>query len=98
MFENFVMLELWRGKKTGGSLQFYRTADGTEVDFVMNQLHDRLAVECKYKRLGKPTSNIALNNFCEKEGIQKRYLANQNLNYVYKGVSFIQGFLIRKIF
>lgn len=98
LFENFVMLELWRGKKAAGSLQFFRTADGSEVDFVINQLNDRLALECKFKRLEKPIGNVALNNFCDQEGIQKRYLVNRNLNDKNKGVKYIQGFLVDKIF
>ncbi len=48
LFENHVMLELWRNRNTAGTLQFYRTTDGTEVDFVLNQLNDVIALECKY--------------------------------------------------
>jgi hypothetical protein len=97
IFENFVMLELWRSKKPGGSLQFYRTSDGTEVDFVLNQLKDILAIECKYKNLEKPVSIASLNNFCQAESIGKKFIVNRNLNVTHNNTKLIQGFLADRI-
>ena len=97
LFENYVMLELWRNKKAAGTLQFYRTTDGTEVDFVLNQLNDVIALECKYRTLSKPISMAGLNNFCETESITRKYIVNRNLNIFYKETKFIQGFLINSV-
>ncbi len=97
IFENFVMLELWRNKKAGGSLHFFRTTDGTEIDFILNQLTESLAVECKYKNLVKPLSIASLNNFCQAESIDKKFIVNRNLNFSYKDAKLIQGFLVAKI-
>lgn len=97
IFENFVMLELWRNKKAGGTLQFYRTTDGTEIDFVLNQLKDVYAIECKYKNLKKPLSIAGLNNFCLTESIANKYIVNRNLNTTFNSTKLIQGFLVNRI-
>ncbi|MEI6678195.1 MAG: ATP-binding protein [Mariniphaga sp.] len=97
LFENFVMLELWRNKNPGAILQFFRTSDGTEVDFVLNQLNDILAVECKYKNIAKPISLVGLNNFCKAEAIERKYIVNKNFNATYKETKLIQGFLVNRL-
>ncbi len=97
LFENYVMLELWRNKKSSGSLQFYRTSDGTEVDFILNQLNDIIAIECKYKELAKPISLAGMNNFCEAESIQRKYIVNKSLNSYFNHTKLIQGFLVDRI-
>ncbi len=97
IFENTVMLELWRNKGVGSELQFYRTTDGTEVDFVLSQLKEKKAIECKFKTITKPKNFTGLNNFCKEENIDKRYVANINLNILHNETKFIQGFLSEKI-
>ncbi len=97
LFENYVMLELWRNKNTAGTLQFYRTSDGTEVDFILNQLNDVVALECKYKKLEKPISIAGLNNFCEAESISRKYIVSRNLNTTFKETKLMQGFLVNRI-
>ncbi len=56
-----------------------------------------MAVECKFKTLGKPMNLIGFNNFCNDEAIQKRYVVNRNLNTTHNNSQFIQGFLVGKI-
>jgi predicted AAA+ superfamily ATPase len=97
IFENVVMLSLSRNKGAGSELQFYRTADGTEVDFVLSQLSEKAAFECKCKKIEKPISIQSLNNFCEEEKIVRKYIVNLYLNTNYKDTKFIQGFLTDKI-
>jgi predicted AAA+ superfamily ATPase len=97
LFENYVMLELWRNKTAAGKLQFYRTTDGIEVDFVLNQLNDVMAIECKYKNLPKPISIASLNNFCKTESISRKYIVNNNLNTTHNETKLIQGFLVNRV-
>jgi len=97
IFENSVMLSLWRTKGAGGELQFFRTADGTEVDFVLSQLTDKTALECKCKKMDKPINIQSFNNFCADEKITRKYIVNLNLNVSHNGSHFIQGFLTDKI-
>jgi predicted AAA+ superfamily ATPase len=95
--ENFVMLELWRNKTAGGALQFYRTTDGTEVDFVLTQMTYKTAVECKLKKMTKPVNLQGFNNFCNEENIANRYIINRSLNTVLKDTKYLQMFLAGKI-
>ena len=97
LFENYVLLELLRNLNPAGEVNFYRTRDGAEVDFVVNQVFDRYAVECKYKTLEKPLHNKALNAFSDMESIEKRYIINKNLNITDRGVKFLQGYLAARI-
>jgi predicted AAA+ superfamily ATPase len=97
VFENAVMLELLRNRQAGGELQFFRTADGTEVDFVLTGLTDKTAIECKCKTFTKPVNLQGLNIFCNEENITKRFVVNNNLNVVHNGTHFLPGFLAGKI-
>jgi predicted AAA+ superfamily ATPase len=95
--ENFVMLELCRNKDAGGELQFYRTTDGTEVDFVLTKTTYKTAVECKFKKMKKTINLLGFNNFCNEENIDNRYIINRNLNTLFNNVKFLQIFLAGKI-
>jgi predicted AAA+ superfamily ATPase len=97
IFENYVMQELWRNRVPGGTLQFFRTSDGAEVDFVLHNLKEKIAVESKCKTMVKPVSLTAFNRFCDDEGIRKKYIVNKNLNATHNGVKYIQGFLAKTI-
>jgi len=97
VFENHVFLELLRNLNPGGEIRFYRTRDGAEVDFVVNQLFGQLAVECKYKTLHNPSHSKALTVFSEMEQIHNRLIVNKNLNTTDRNVKFIQGYLAGKI-
>jgi len=97
IFENFVFLELCKIKNNSTQIQFFRTADGTEVDFIYNNLRSLTAIECKYKIFQKPVRFLALENFSLQNNIQNRFVINQNLNIVAKGHHFLQGFLTEKL-
>lgn len=47
--------------QVGCKLLFYRTQNGTEVDFVLDGPTRKIAVECKYKHFERPVSIAALN-------------------------------------
>ena len=97
LFENFVLLELLKNKKPATTINYYRTTDGVEVDFVVNDMQQKTAIECKYKKLTVPVGTRALTAFSEQENIVRRLLFNQTLNTVNKGVWFLQGYLVGKI-
>jgi hypothetical protein len=97
IFENEILLELWRNRKADDSISFYRTQNGTEVDFVVEGSQRKLAVECKYKRFEKPVSIAALNGFCDEESISLRYVANLNAAFEHKGVQFVPGIIADRI-
>jgi len=97
IFENYILLELWRNKKPGMNIWFYRTTDGVEVDFIVETMQDKLAVECKNKVFNKPVGVRALDNFCTMEGVSRKYIVNRNLNTTYNGTKYLQGFLADRI-
>ncbi len=97
IFENYVFLELLRNLNPGGEIQFYRTRDGAEVDFVVNQVFEKWTVECKYKTLDKPSHSKSLTVFSEMEQINKRMIVNKNLNTTDLNVKFVQGCFAGKI-
>lgn len=97
IFENEILLELWRNRKAGETISFYRTQNGTEIDFVTESAQRKMAVECKYKHFEKPVSIAALNGFCEEEGISLRYIANINASFEHTKVKFIPGIVCDRI-
>jgi predicted AAA+ superfamily ATPase len=97
IFENVAFLELCKIKNNSTQIYFFRTADGTEVDFVINNLFSFKAIECKYKIFQKPARLKALENFCAQNNIHEKYVINQNLNTKNTETRFIQGFLIEKL-
>ncbi len=97
VFENYVLLELWRNLKPGGTIRFYRTSDGAEVDFIMSQVFTTYAIECKYKHLNKPAHSKALLTFSASENIPNPVIVNKNLNTIDRNVHFIQGYLADRI-
>lgn len=97
LFENYAMLELWRNRGPAGELQFYRTSDGAEVDFVLNRLSKKTAVECKFSAFPKPVSLAAFNHFCDDEAIVNRFILNRTLNTIHREARFLPGFLADRI-
>jgi len=97
IFENQIMLELYRNRSANGELQFYRISGGTEVDFVMATPKKKMAFECKFKKLDRAVSIAGLNIFCEEEKIDEKYIVNKNLNIFENQTKFVQGFFAGKL-
>lgn len=81
IFENEVMLELWRNRRAGDNLLFYRTLNGTEVDFVMDGPERKLLVECKSQHCTKPLKIPSLINLATDLGENGVNSYVVNLNY-----------------
>ena len=91
IFENEILLELYRQRKASEIINFYRTQNGTEVDFVLSGPNRKSSIECKFKRFEKPISIASLNNFSEEEGIGNRYVVNINLFDCNGKIQYIPG-------
>jgi predicted AAA+ superfamily ATPase len=98
IFENFGFLEIIKRMKPYSIINFYRTRDGAEVDFIINDMIKLISIEVKYKDLIKPVFYKALSNFNKDENIINSFVVNLNLNETSKGVKFIQSILMEKIF
>jgi len=97
IFENEVLLELWRNRRASESIMFYRTQNGTEVDFVLDGPVRKMAVECKYKHFERPVSIAALNNFAAEEGMDRKFIANIDASFSHSGVLFVPGIIADRI-
>lgn len=81
IFENEVMLELWRNRYAGETLQFYRTLNGTEVDFVIDGHSRKILVECKFQSNTKTLKLPAVTNLANTLGNVDIHCYVANLNY-----------------
>ena len=67
LFQNLVFLELYAlSGKNAWSLHYWRTADGAEVDFVIDRKNSLLPVEVKYPTLSTPQITRSMRSFIEK--------------------------------
>ena len=98
IFENYVFLELIKNAQSVSRLYFYRTKDGAEVDFILDNMFEKRSFEVKFKQLDKTVKFKSLNDFNKSENIKESYLVNLNLNVDYNDISYIQSCLISKIF
>jgi len=70
IFENFVFLEFLKGLKyspQGGELSFYRTTDGTEIDFIVRRGDVGLAIEIKLSKTVKGRDFRAIKGLMERD-------------------------------
>jgi uncharacterized protein len=65
LLENWVAAELWKALPEGATLHFWRSASGTEVDFVIARGDRILPVEVKAGRLGRPLVSRSLRSFLD---------------------------------
>jgi len=67
LFQNMVFLELQRlTGKNAWNIHYWRTADGAEVDFVIDRKSSLLPVEVKYSTLSAPIATRSMRSFIEK--------------------------------
>lgn len=97
LFENYVLLELWRKLKAAGTVQFFRAQSGTEVDFIAIQENEKKGIECKFKRYDKPVTIPNLTNFANEEGITHRYVINLNQNVQHNDLQYVAGILAGRV-
>ncbi len=97
LFENFVFLELIKIFPTFAKVYYYRTKDGSEIDFVIDDMRKITIFEVKYKNFTKPRNFKNITSFGQIVEYDKAYIVNENLNEVFNDLIFIQGYLIEKV-
>jgi len=98
LFENYVFLELVKNAPTYAMVKYFRTKDGAEIDFILDDMVEKKIFEAKFRNLEKPILANKLATFKSKENIKEAFLVNQNLNLVHKGIHYLPSCLISKIF
>jgi uncharacterized protein len=76
VLENFVLNVLSGKKNTGGSVHFWRSKEGAEVDFVINNGQNIIPIEVKKRYLKKAEISRSFRNFILKYSPPKAYLVN----------------------
>jgi len=97
LFENFVYLEVKKNLNKAFAIYYYRTIDGSEIDFIIDNLREKFSLEVKYKKFEKPVFYKNLDNFNKLEQITKTYLINKNFNHISENIQYIQGYLSGKL-
>ncbi len=97
IFENYVFLELKKKLPGYGSISFFRTPEGTEVDFIMDILSNRLAFEVKWKQFDKPVPMRRLQKLAQSIQCQQVYLVNINLNETIEKLRYLPGYFSGKL-
>ena len=81
VFENLVYLLLKEKMKLKpAKLNFWRTKDKAEVDFVIEDGRELIPVEVKYKHLKQDNVPVSLCRFIEKYGPECAYVINLSLS------------------
>ncbi|MCX6271007.1 MAG: ATP-binding protein [Bacteroidetes bacterium] len=97
LFENFVFLELKKTFPSNTIIQFYRTYDETEIDFILNDYLKLISVEVKFKDLGKPLALAALKRFNLEHNVNQSFVVNKSFNGVHEGLWYLPGYFTGKI-
>jgi uncharacterized protein len=97
IFENFVLLEMLRKIKNAHKLYYYRTLDGSEVDFVVDNMHEKISIEVKFKNYEEPKNMRNLNIFNSAENVERSFVINRNLNSKDIKTHYLQAYLVEKI-
>lgn len=77
--ENWVFTELWKGLPDGGTLHFWRSSSGAEVDFVVVRGEVLVAVEVKAEKLRRASIPRAARSFVQAYSPWKLFLVNTGL-------------------
>ncbi|GMT45461.1 MAG: ATPase [bacterium] len=98
LFENYVFLELIKNTPSYSTLNYYRTTDGAEVDFILDDMVVKKTFEAKFKHLDKPLGIRSLSGFNKAGNIKESYLINQSLNIIQNGIHYLPSCLVSKVF
>jgi len=94
LFQNFILNMLKEKiQHTGGNINFWRTKDRAEVDFILNSGETPIPVEVKFKELTKIEIGRSLRNFISKYQPRQAWIINlgfeEKVNLNSTQVSFI---------
>jgi len=79
LFQNAVFQILKEKLKPSlSSIHFWQTADGAEVDFILDYRSDLIPVEVKWTALKQPTIPRSLRSFIQKYNPSKAYIVNMS--------------------
>lgn len=98
VFENYIFLQLKSTLSGTTVVNYFRTIDGFEIDFIINDMKKIYAVEAKFKDIQNPSNNAHLRRFIAEEKIQILYIVNKALEYHEKSIHYILPAQLEKYF
>ncbi len=82
LFQNFVYNILYEKlKETSATINFWRTKEKAEVDFVINFGNSYIPIEVKYSQIKKPAVPRSLLSFIKKYNCKQAYVINLNSSH-----------------
>lgn len=81
LLENHLFSELWKTVPFAGSLRWWRTRSGAEVDFVLSEGDRRIAIEVKAARMTRPKLSRGARSFLQAYQPDLFIVANLELNH-----------------
>jgi len=98
LVENFVFLELTKSFPAHTQINFYRTYDNLEIDFILNDFHRLYSVEVKSGIMNKAKRFAGLSDFNLQNQVFASVVVNENLNCIDSGLNFLPAILVPKIY
>jgi len=96
LLENFVFLEISRKIKTHHKIYYYRTLDGSEVDFIIDTMETIIPVEVKSKAFKMPKTLKNIVAFNNSHSAKTSWIINKSLNTKAENTNFLPAVLISK--
>lgn len=94
LFENYVYLQLLQHVRPD-QVSFYRTKDGTEIDFVMQgQGETVIPVEVKYKRATRHAKIRAITEFRKSTAFSRAYVINLTMSQSHEDLHYVQPYIL----
>lgn len=97
IFENSVFNELDIYKNILSNIYFYRKANDTEIDFIIEKGKEIQTIEVKFKNYSVPVVPKILKIFKNEFNVKNSIVINRNLNTEKDSTKFIQGYLLKSI-
>lgn len=98
LFENFVLLELLKRSRQIYDFNYYRTIDGSEIDFIITTELKKIIVEVKSGSFKGPKNFRNIDAFLQHSDADDVYIINQDLNLKNEKYHFLPALLTGRIF
>lgn len=98
LFENFIFMQLLVYLPITARLNFYRTRDKLEIDFVVSQAEKIIPIEVKCQSFSNPKSYRTFNDFADIMDYDEALMVNLDCNGMKGKIRYISGSIFPKYF
>lgn len=97
IYENVVYLELKKAIGNLGTIEYYRTLDGAEIDFVLQFNSMKYLIEVKAKSLKKPLFMKNIESFLTFNDVEKVFVINKDYSYSREKITYFPAFFTSRL-